>query len=71
MSTIIGRVKILSINPSVALINPITTEAIDAVPNPFTSNPGIRYATITMLNALNNQLTIKIIIPKAPLIERE
>ena len=69
--TVIGRVKIFTINPSVALMNPTTIAAINAVPNPLTSNPGIRYATITMLKALKNQLTIKITIPRASPIEGE
>lgn len=62
---VIGKVKIFSINPIVALTSPITIAAISAVPNPFISNPGIIYETITRLNAIRNQLTINITLSEA------
>jgi hypothetical protein len=64
VSIVIGKVKIFSINPIVALTKAITITAINAVPNPLISNPGMMCATIIKLNALKNQLTIKINIPK-------
>jgi hypothetical protein len=50
-----GKVNSLSKRPSVALIKPMAMGAINAVPNPRSSIPGKRNATIIKLAALMNQ----------------
>ena len=50
-----GNVRIFKRMPIVPLTRPMTTAAINAVPNPWMKNPGTKFATSSRHRALNIQ----------------
>ena len=56
VSIVNGNVMILRKKPMVPFARPITTAAINAAPNPLTSKPLMKYATISRLNAFSSHV---------------
>ena len=56
-----GKVRILKINPIVALAKAISTAARIALPNPLTSTPGVMYDPKSITKPINNISRIKLI----------